>query len=379
MILQSRNVWNGSRFEPAQLQIDHDTITEILPYGSLPVTLDVKDHWVLPGFFDIHTHGYQGLNANRADREGLLTWKKALLKEGVTSFLVTTSTALMSDLVPSLELIAKVMDETTEGATIRGIHHEGTFLNLTHKGAQKAEWLIKPNRKTFDELYNASQGKLILMSMAIEEDEGLDLCAYAQSKGVTLSIGHSGANIDLIRKAIPYGVKSFTHTFNGMAGLHHREVGTAGAALRLHELYAELIGDGVHVNPDVAHILAKAKGPDKLILVTDAVAIKGLKPGVYHFFDRQVTVMEDGCGRLDDGRLAGSSNTMNGMMKNCLLNAEIDLETLINAASINPATMLGLTDIGRLAPGYRADIVITDADFSVKTTIQGGKVVYESR
>jgi N-acetylglucosamine-6-phosphate deacetylase len=191
-------------------------------------------------------------------------------------------------------------------------------------------------------------------------------------------VGHSGANIDLIRHAIPYGVKSFTHTFNGMAGLHHRDVGTAGAALRLHDLYAELIGDGVHVHPDVAHILARAKGPDKLILVTDAVAIKGLKPGVYQFFDRQVTVMEDGCGRLEDGRLAGSSNTMNGMMKTCLTQAEIDLETLINAATINPATMLGLTDIGRLAPGYRADLVITQPDFTVIKTIKGGDVVYES-
>lgn len=378
MILQSTQVWIGSRFQPAQLQLENGHITEIHPYGSLTVDLDAGDQWVMPGFFDIHTHGYQGLNANKADRDQLIAWKKALLKEGVTSFLVTTSTALMSDLIPSMELIADVIETNPEGATIRGIHHEGTFLNLTHKGAQKAEWLIKPNRQTFDELYTASHGKLILMSMAIDEDEGLDLTRYAQSKGVTISVGHSGANIDLIRQAIPYGVKSFTHTFNGMAGLHHRDVGTAGAALRLHELYAELIGDGVHVHPDVAHILARAKGPDKLILVTDAVAIKGLKPGVYHFFDRQVTVMEDGCGRLEDGRLAGSSNTMNGMLKTCLAKAEIELETLINAATINPATMLGLTDIGRLAPGYRADLVITQPDFTVIKTIIGGKVVYES-
>lgn len=378
MIVQSTHVWIGSRFQPAQLQLEHGYITEIHPYGSLTVDLDAGDQWVMPGFFDIHTHGYQGLNANQADRDQLIAWKKALLKEGVTSFLVTTSTALMSDLIPSMELIADVIETNPEGATIRGIHHEGTFLNLTHKGAQKAEWLIKPNRQTFDELYTASHGKLILMSMAIDEDEGLELTRYAQSKGVTISVGHSGANIDLIRQAIPYGVKSFTHTFNGMAGLHHRDVGTAGAALRLHELYAELIGDGVHVHPDVAHILARAKGSDKLILVTDAVAIKGLKPGVYHFFDRQVTVMEDGCGRLEDGRLAGSSNTMNGMLKTCLTKAEIDLETLINAATINPATMLGLTDIGRLAPGNRADLVITQRDFTVIKTIIGGKVVYES-
>lgn len=378
MILQSTKVWLDQAFRPAQLELDGGKIIAIHSHGTRPVTLELNDLWVMPGFFDIHTHGYRGLNANRATREGLITWQKALLAEGVTSFLVTTSTALMEDLVPSMALIAEVMEESTEGATIRGIHHEGTFLNTTHKGAQKAEWLITPNRETFDALFSSARGKINLMSMAIEEDHELDLVRYAQSKGVIISIGHSGANIDLIRKSIPYGVKSFTHTFNGMAGLHHRDVGTAGAALRLHELYAELIGDGVHVHPDVAHILAHAKGPDKLILVTDAVAIKGLEPGIYTFFDRRVTVLPDGCGRLEDGRLAGSSNTMNGMMKTCLYQAEIDLTTLINAATINPATMMGMTDIGRLAVGCRADVVVTDSNFDVRYTVKGGEVVYES-
>lgn len=378
MILQSTRVYLNGSFQKAQIVIVEHKITDIHPYGMFKPDLDVADLMILPGFIDTHTHGYQGMNANKADTEGLIRWTKALPAEGVTSFLVTTSTAPVEELKVSLALALNLMKHQTEGARILGFHLEGPFLSIKHIGAQRPDWVQKPSVEIYKQFEEAAGHQIKLMSLAIENDDQLALTKYAHSKGVVLSVGHSGANIDLIRQAIPFGVQSFCHTFNGMSGLHHRDIGTAGAALRLEDLYAELIGDGVHVAADVAHILAKAKGKDKLILVTDSVQVKGLPIGVHTFYDRRVTVDETGCAHLDDGRLAGSSNRMNAMMKTCVQDAQIDLTTVINAATVNPATLLGFTHKGRIQSGCDADLVICDDDFNIKQTYILGRRVYES-
>ncbi len=368
MILQSTRVYIDGALKPAQIELQGTKIDQIHPYGLNKVDLELNDLMILPGFIDIHDHGYQGMNANKANKEGVIRWMKALPSEGVTSFLVTTSTALIEDLNASLKLCVEIMKTQKEGARILGFHLEGPFLTEKHKGAQRGDWIQEPSVALYKTLEKSADHQIKLMSLAIENDKDLSLVKYCHEQGVVLSVGHSAASIAQIRAAMPYGVKSFTHTFNGMSGLHHRDIGTAGAALRLDEMYAELIGDGVHVACDVAHILAKAKGKDKLILVTDAVQIKGLPQGEHQFFDRKVIIDEFGCGHLEDGRLAGSSNRMNDLMKNCVQKAEIDLETVINAATINPARLLGLDQKGRIQVGCDADLVVCNDDFEVKQT-----------
>ena len=163
-----------------------------------------------------------------------------------------------------------------------------------------------------------------------------------------------------------------------MLGLHHREPGTAGAAMFFEDIYAELIADGVHVHPAVASVLGRVKGKDKLILVTDSVSIKGLKPGFYHMKGRDVTVGEDGCGRLPNGKLAGSSNRMNVLVGNLIEMMKLPLATAINAATINPAKRMGFARKGLIEAGYDADLCVLNDDYSVaQTWVLGEAMLHE--
>ena len=158
-----------------------------------------------------------------------------------------------------------------------------------------------------------------------------------------------------------------------MRGIHHREPGVAGAALENDNMYAELICDGVHVHYAVCKTVARCKGKDKLILITDAVQIKGLKPGIYDMPGRWVEIKEDGCGRLKDGTLAGSSNKLINMVKNLVTHCGIDEVTAVNAATKNPATFLELEGKGLIKENYDADVIVIDNDYNVLQTYILGK------
>ena len=373
MVIQSENVWINERFSPAALWVEDGKIKEIMPYGSTKADVDYGKSRIFPGFIDIHSHGYQGANANRMSVEGLLRWVHDLPDEGVTSFLFTTSTAPVQELFDSMDVYRQVKATNPQGAHMLGIHMEGPFLSKEFKGAHNPEWLIEPKLENFMPFYDRFKEDLKMIAIAIERDEDLAMSKFCIEKSIKVAIGHSAATFDDCKKAREIGVDDFTHTFNAMKGLHHREPGAAGAAMRFDDMYAELIADGVHVHFDVANLLGMRKGKDKLITVTDAVAIKGLPQGVYHFPDRTVTIDDKGCGHLEDGRLAGSSNKMNDLMRNLVGPIELPWDIAVNSLTINPATYLGLENHkGKLAVGYDADITVLDEDFNVVNTYVSG-------
>lgn len=372
MIIQSKNVWINEQFQPAQLEIDNGKICNILPYGFKEVSNDYGQLKVLPGLIDMHCHGFNGMDCNYVDRQGFKHWMNSLPKEGVTSFLATTSTAPESNLLQSFACIKETIEEHSNGAQCLGIHVEGPQISFEYKGAHNPYLIQKPCIEQFDRYQNAAGNMIKLICIAPEMDDN-NLIKYCTENGVKVTIGHTGATYNECLEASKNGAGSFTHTFNGMRGLHHREPGTAGAALAMDNMYAELICDGVHVHYSVAKIMAKAKGKDRLILVTDAVQIKGLKPGIYETPGRWVEVKEDGCGRLKDGRLAGSSNKMITMLKNCIQECGIDEVIAINAATKNPANFLELKNKGILDSGKDADITIIDDNFEVIQTYCYGK------
>lgn len=372
MRIQSKNVWIKEQLVAAQLEIENGKITSITKYDEMPVDEDYGELWILPGLIDIHCHGFNGMDLNYATKEGIEHWCKELVKEGVTSFMATTSTAPEENLLKSYALIAELIEQQPEGATILGIHVEGPQISFEFKGAHNPYLIQKPEVEQFKRYQAAAKGHIKMICIATENDVDHALTKYCVEQGVKVVIGHTGAKFEECVQAMHDGATSFTHTFNGMRGVHHREPGTAGAAMALDPMYAELICDGVHVHFAVAKSLARVKGKDKLILITDSVQIKGLKPGIYEMPGRWVEVKEDGCGRLKDGRLAGSSNKLINMVKNCYQHAEAPLVTAINAATINPATYLGYTTKGLIEENYDADIIVIDPDFNVHQTFVAG-------
>ena len=367
MIIQSKNVWIDETFKEAQIELEGQKIKGIYPYGEKEVDEDYDSLRIIPGLIDVHCHGFNGMDSNYATVEGFEHWIKTLPSEGVTSFLAATSTAPEENLLASQALIAELIENPRDGANLIGIHVEGPQINHDYRGAHNPYWIQKPNIEQFQRYQKAAKGHVMMICIACEQDDNFELTKYCVANRVRVVIGHTASKYQDCLNASAAGATSFTHTFNAMVGLHHREPGTVGAAMSMDNMYAELICDGVHVHFAAAKIVIRAKDKDKLILITDSVQIKGLKPGIYESPGRWVQIGEDGCGRLKDGRLAGSSNKLITMLKNAVVSCDAPLVKAINAATINPARFLGIDDNkGLIKEGYDADIIVIDDDYEVK-------------
>lgn len=367
-------------YRAAQLEIEDSKIINIYPYGYKKVNRNFENLKVVPSFISIHDHGCFGLDANHCTIEFLKEWSKSEAKEGVGLWLPTTSACSMEELDKAYKVLGDVNNSELDGAKIQGINVEGPMLNEDFRGAQNKDLLIKPTIEVFDKWQKLSNGRIKLITIAIEKDDDLTLTKHCMENRVVVSIGHSGATYNQCLESIKYGVNVFTHTFNGMKGLHHREPGVAGAALEQENVYAELICDGVHVCYPVAKILARCKGKDRLIAVTDSISGKGCKPGIYHGSDKaeEVVIDENGVVRLKTGELSGSTNTMNKMVKNLVNEIKVNEVNAINAATINPARLLNIDDsYGLIKIGYIANITVLDDEYDVVETIVEGKSVYK--
>ena len=375
MIIQSTRVYYDEKIVPKAIMIEDGKIKDVLPYGLLKADRDYGDNLIMPGLIDIHNHGYDMGDNNHATKEWLDKWVRYLPSEGVTSTLSTISSAPYDVLIESLKNIGAYLNEDHEGTNILGVYSEGPFISTDYRGAQSLECKIIPDRKVINAFDEACGHRLVLVMLAPEELNGdYDVIRYMVEKGIRVTLGHTGATYDIAMEAIKNGAISFTHTFNGMRGIHHREPGVVSAAMLTEEAYAELICDGVHVKKEPAKILATMKGKDKLILVTDSVAIKGLKPGRYEGNGRVTIVGEDGVGRLENGTLAGSCNKLNKVLQFAIKSAKIDEVIALNACTINPCRMLGIGNKGLIFKGYDADITVFDEEFEPVDVYIGGVI-----
>jgi len=374
MIIQSKKVWYREKFQPLQILLERGKITSVQEYDKCMPDVDYEDSMIIPGLVDIHTHGYDGLDCNHATEEWLSKWVQYLPSEGVTSILATTSSVAEEKILNSMAIIAKAIERYSQGAQILGINTEGPLINPKFRGAQNLEAVMKPTIETVKKYQQAADGKLLYCAIAPEMDDDFATIKYCHSQGIKVAIGHSCATFSQCSEAQTSGADAFVHTFNGMPSLHHRELGPVGTAMYMDDMYAEIIGDGIHVDLKAVNILGRLKGKDHLILVSDAVQIKGLAPGEYYMPGRHVFLDEDGVGRLPNGTIAGGTGKMNKLLCNLIVGAGLPEEIAINAATCNPLKLLGLTNSkGYIEKGYDADITVLDADYLVLQTYVMGK------
>ena len=380
MIIQSKFVYYEEKLQPKQIEIRKDMITGVYPYGQYRVDKDYGELIILPGLVDVHNHGYNGGESNTATRSWLKEWTEYLPSEGVTSTLASISSFPKKGLLKALKNIGDFIDKDNRtGTHILGVYEEGPFIcSGKERGAQNLDFQIIPTKRVIDEFNRACNGHLIYVMIAPEMLKGdYSVIDYCIAKGMKVALGHTGASFDVCREAIAHGATSFTHTYNGMKGLHHREPGVVGAAMYSDECYCECICDGIHVNKYAANILARIKGKDRFILITDSVNIKGLKPGVYSFEEkgRTTTITKDGVGYITGtDTLAGSCHKLNHILDFAIHEAGIDTVTAFNAVTVNPMRMLGINDRGLIKENYKADLAVFDERFNNKATYIDGKL-----
>ena len=371
MIIQSKKVWIADQFTPAQLELEDGIIKEIYPYNEKEVTKDYGDLRILPGFIDIHCHGAYGFDTNDANPEGLRKWAKGIVDEGVTSFLATTLTQSEEVLTNAVSNVAKVVEEGYEGAEILGIHFEGPYLNKAHKGAQPEEYCVKPNIEQFKRYQKAAHGLIKYITMAVENDEDYALTKYCSQNNVVVSIGHSNATYEQAVQAYAHGARSMTHVYNAMTPFTHRANGLVGGALRIRNMYGEIICDGNHSTLAALNNFFTSKGPDYSIMITDSLMCKGFTVGTkFDFGGQEVVIYPDGSAHLvEAGNLAGSTLNVNKGLKILIEDALVPVNYAINACTSNPARCLHVDDRkGTIGVGYDADLVVLDKDYEVVQT-----------
>lgn len=345
--------------------------------GSLPAgrVIDAGGCYVCPGFIDLHAHGAAGADFLSADGEAARMIAQTHARYGTTALFATVRAAPRAAMERAVSRLAGLIGGG-RGAGIIGIHLEGPFLNPARAGIHPVEHLRKPDRGEIEALMALAAGCPLIMTIAPELPGTRELIEAFIAGGGIPSLGHSEAGYEAARGAFDAGVRSVTHLFNAMSGMHHRRPGLAAAACADGRVAAELIADGVHVHPEMVKMALKLKGRDGIILVTDCMqSLDAADPG-FSVGGRAVSV-RGGAPVTEDGMLCGSVLTMGGAVRNIARWTGSPPEGVAALATSNPARAVGFGNRkGMLAPGMDADIVIFDEGFGIRATIIGGEVAY---
>jgi N-acetylglucosamine-6-phosphate deacetylase len=338
--------------------------------GDLPVR---EAPYIAPGYIDIQVNGGFGVDVD-GDPVAYRVLAEHLPHHGVTSYLPTAVSAPADFYAPLIEKYVAAGVERLPGARSLGFHFEGPLLSPARKGAHR-EWVIEA--ATAETLLDPIRGTdcVRLVTLAPERQGGMDALKRLREMNIVVSLGHTDATYEEFERGVEAGAQLATHLYNAMRPFGHRDPGPIGAALTDDRISASMIADGYHVDRAALDLAVRAKGVDRLILVSDMVKVAGMPPGVYDQFGQQVT--SDGhTARLRDGTLAGVVATLDECVRNMVVWGIVTLPQAVLMASENPARLLGLSNTGRLATGCDADVILLDDECRVRAAYVGGVPAY---
>jgi len=369
------------RIEQPLLLVEDRVIAEVTSRARREVpgncrSVDFGEGILAPGFIDIHIHGGAGHDVMEAGADALPPVERLLAAHGVSSYFPTTVTAPMEATLSALARLADAIDaaEKSSARDLRarplGIHLEGPFISHKRRGVHPPENLLTPSVAAFDRFWQAARGHIRVLTIAPELPGAVEVIAEASARRVCVSLGHSDADLNAARAGIAAGARHATHTFNAMRPLDHRDPGILGEVLTDSRLSADIIADGIHLDPIIVELFLKAKGPDAAVLITDATAATGMPDGRYRLGSLEVEVKDGRC--MVGGKLAGSVLNMDRAVRNVVQFARWELQQAVRLATLNPARVAGVKQGGVLEAGAPADLVVLSPSGEVRQTIIRG-------
>ncbi|MFT4295954.1 MAG: N-acetylglucosamine-6-phosphate deacetylase [Micropruina sp.] len=364
------------------------TGTEVLAPGWLEVTgsvvtalgsgtpAGVPEHalgavTVVPGFVDMHTHGGGSGAFPEASAESSLASRDLHRRHGTTSMIASLVSAHPDELLRQVAVLA----EQVQDGLLAGIHLEGPWLSSQRCGAHEPSALRDPDRAEIDRVFAAGKGTIRMVTIAPELHRAVPAIRRMVDAGAVAAIGHTNATYAETRAGIEAGARAATHLFNAMRPLHHREPGPITALIEDPRVTVELINDGVHLHPALYRNVTNWVGPDRVALITDAMAAAGMSDGAYTLGALDVDVT-DGVARVaGTNTIAGSTATMDLVFRNAVLGSGLErdaaLQLAVQQACLNPARAMGL-DVAGLTVGGPADLVVLDDDLRVDAVLHRG-------
>lgn len=375
LIAGARTATPEGVLDPGWIEVDRGRIARV-GTGDPPAT--PTHHFpgalIVPGFVDMHVHGGGGDSFTEGSEQSAAAAAAFHRRYGTTTLAASLVTARTAELERRLRMLSGLVADRV----VAGVHLEGPYLHPRRRGAHREALLRTPDegeRRNLDRLLTVAPRTVRMVTLAPELDGGLDAVRAAVAAGAVAAVGHSDADYATARAAVDAGATVATHLFNAMPPLHHRAPGAAGALLEDPRVTLEVICDGVHVHPALLALVMRATGTERVALVTDAMAAAGMSDGDYLLGGQRVRV-RGGVARLADGdSIAGSTLTAHAAFCRAVQDVGVPVEAAARMAATVPAEALGLRDVGQLAPGRRADLVVLGTDLRLLRVLAGGRWV----